>query len=338
MKKSRVTVGMVFRLFAQVEKEAFEVTLTLFFCRIFVEYNTAIRYNGVILERRTNRMKTIFDPLAQKYGSQRYPIYARGGMVNSSSPQASAAGLEILRQGGNAVDAAVAAAAALTVVEPTANGIGSDAFAIVWSAKEQRLFGLNSSGPAPSLASIEQVLADGKDEDGNMPRLGWIPVTVPGAPKAWAELNSRFGRLALADDLAPAVKYAREGYPCAPNLAEAWKNALLYYRSTCTDPAFAGWFRTFAPEGRAYEAGDMIRLPDHAATLEPSGLRAPTPSIGAISRGGLTRRAENTAAIYAMRIWLPIRQNGSIPSASTIGVMMSARSRRTDRALWRSWR
>ena len=294
MKKSRVTVGMVFRLFAQVEKEAFEVTLTLFFCRIFVEYNTAIRYNGVILERRTNRMKTIFDPLAQKYGSQRYPIYARGGMVNSSSPQASAAGLEILRQGGNAVDAAVAAAAALTVVEPTANGIGSDAFAIVWSAKEQRLFGLNSSGPAPRLASIERVLADGKDEDGKMPRLGWIPVTVPGAPKAWAELNSRFGRLALADDLAPAVKYAREGYPCAPNLAEAWKNALLYYRSTCTDPAFAGWFRTFAPEGRAYEAGDMIRLPDHAATLEAIGATG----ADAFYRGDIARRIGEESKKY----------------------------------------
>ena len=161
-------------------------------------------------------MNTPFDPLAQKYPSQRFPIYARGGMVNASSPQASAAGLDVLRQGGNAMDAAVAAAAALTVVEPTANGIGSDAFALIWSAKDQKLYGLNSSGPAPMLASIERVTADGKAVDGKMPVFGWTPVTVSGAPKAWAEINSRFGRLSLAQDLAPAVRYAREGYAFSP--------------------------------------------------------------------------------------------------------------------------
>ena len=117
-------------------------------------------------------MKTAFDPLLQRYPSQRYPIYARGGMVNCSSPQAAAAGLEILRRGGNAMDAAVAAAAALTVVEPTANGIGADAFALVWSEGDQRLFGLNSSGPAPALASIERVLAEGRDDAGKMPIFG----------------------------------------------------------------------------------------------------------------------------------------------------------------------
>ena len=117
-------------------------------------------------------MKTEFDPTAQRYPSQRYPIYARGGMVNCSSPLASAAGLEVLRKGGNAMDAAVAAAAALTVVEPTANGLGSDAFALVWSGKEQRLFGLNSSGPAPMLASAERIEAEGRARNGRMPTHG----------------------------------------------------------------------------------------------------------------------------------------------------------------------
>ncbi|MBR0052253.1 MAG: gamma-glutamyltransferase, partial [Firmicutes bacterium] len=107
-----------------------------------------------------------FDPLNQIYPSTRYPVYARGGMVNCSSPQAAAAGLEALRRGGNAMDAAVAAAAALTVLEPTSNGIGSDAFALVWSEKEQKLFGLNSSGRAPALATIERVQSDGKDAAG----------------------------------------------------------------------------------------------------------------------------------------------------------------------------
>ena len=140
-------------------------------------------------------MQTPFDPLAQKYPSQRYPIYARGGMVNTSSPQASAAGLTVLQKGGNAIDAAVAAAATLTVTEPTSCGLGSDAFAIVWSAKEQRLYGLNSSGPAPMLASAERILAEGRDVGGKMPSHGWTPVTVPGAPKAWAELVRRFGHV-----------------------------------------------------------------------------------------------------------------------------------------------
>ncbi|MEA4956093.1 MAG: gamma-glutamyltransferase family protein [Pseudoflavonifractor sp.] len=216
-------------------------------------------------------MNTVFDPVFQRYPSQRYPIYARSGMVNCSSPQAAAAGLEVLRQGGNAMDAAVAAAAALTVVEPTANGIGADAFALVWSEKDQKLYGLNSSGPAPRLASIETVLADHRDVDGKMPTYGWTPVTVPGAPKAWAELSRRFGRLPLSKSVAPAVRYAREGYPCAPNLAVMWQRAFGKYRQTCTGPEFEEWYRTFAPEGRPYEAGDMIRLPHHADTLEAIG-------------------------------------------------------------------
>lgn len=216
-------------------------------------------------------MKTRFDPLAQRYASQRYPIYAHNGMVNCSSPQAAAAGLEILRAGGNAMDAAVAAAAALTVTEPTANGLGSDAFALIWHEKDRRLYGLNASGPAPMLASAERVLADGRDIGGRMPRLGWTPVTVPGAPAAWAEITGRFGRLALAQNLAPAVRYAREGYPCAPNLAQAWGHALAGYQKHLAGPCFDAWFSTFAPAGRAPEAGALIRLPDHADSLEAIG-------------------------------------------------------------------
>lgn len=216
-------------------------------------------------------MDTPFDPVYQPYPSQRYPLYARGGMVNCSSPQAAAAGLEALQKGGNAMDAAVAAAAALTVVEPSANGIGSDAFALVWSAKDQKLYGLNASGPAPMAASIERILADGSDEQGKMPTYGWTPVTVPGAPKAWAELTGRFGRRTLAENVAPAVRYAREGYPCAPNLAVMWQRAYEKFRETCTGPVFDEWYKTFTPEGRPYEAGDLIRLPNHADTLEAIG-------------------------------------------------------------------
>jgi len=174
-------------------------------------------------------MRYCFDPLNHKYPSRRYPLYARGGMVNCSSPQAAAAGEEILRKGGNAMDAAVAAAAALTVTEPTSNGLGSDAFALIWSEKDSRLFGLNSSGRAPMLSSIERIKNDFTCADGIMPSHGWAPVTVPGAVKAWAVINERFGKLSLMDDLSPAVKYASEGYPCSPNLSKDWKNAYSRY-------------------------------------------------------------------------------------------------------------
>ena len=216
-------------------------------------------------------MKLNFDPLAQRYPSQRYPLFARSGMVNCSSPQASAAGLEILRAGGNAIDAAVAAAATLTVTEPTSNGLGSDAFALIWSAKTGQLFGLNASGPAPMLADAETVLRDGKDEHGRMPALGWTSVTVPGAPGAWAAAVERFGRRSLSEDLSPAIRYASEGYPCPPNLSKAWAASLDRYRELCSAPCFDGWFRTFAPEGRAPEPGELVRLRDHADTLQDIG-------------------------------------------------------------------
>lgn len=108
----------------------------------------------------------------------------------------------------------------MTVVEPTANGLGSDAFAIVWM--KDKLYGLNSSGYAPADISREKVLAKGHEQ---MPIFGWTPVTVPGAPMAWAELSKRFGKLPLIEVLAPAVRYAEEGYPLSPMLAKMWERA-----------------------------------------------------------------------------------------------------------------
>lgn len=205
----------------------------------------------------------------QPYVSNRYPVVAARGMVNTSCPQASAAGLEILRKGGNAIDAAIAAAAALTVVEPTSNGIGSDAFAIVWY--QDKLYGLNGSGRAPRSISIEKVLAAGAP-DGHMPTHGWTPVMVSGAPKTWAALSERFGRLPLSEVLKPAVSYAREGYPVSPVVARGWAGAFASYsREFAGKPEFDGWFETFAPKGRAPYAGEMVTLPDHADTLEKIG-------------------------------------------------------------------
>ncbi len=212
-----------------------------------------------------------FDPLLQKYPSQRFPVYASGGMVCCSAPMASAAGLEALRAGGNAFDAAAAAAAALTVIEPTDNGLGADAFAIAWSAKDRRLYGLNSSGPSPMGISAEAILTAGRDDHGKMPALGWTPVTVPGAVKAWKELTNRFGKRSLQENLAPAVHYARDGYALSANIASNWQNALKIYRKTLQEPCFDAWFDTFTINGEAPKAGDLVRLPDHADTLELIG-------------------------------------------------------------------
>src|SRR6056297_353226 len=131
-----------------------------------------------------------FNTHYQPYPSNRYTQVASKGMVATSQPLAANVGLEILKKGGNAVDAAIATAACLTVVEPTSNGIGADAFALVWV--NEKLHGLNSSGPAPANISIDAVKEKGHTE---MPKFGWTPVTVPGAPAAWAELSRRFGQL-----------------------------------------------------------------------------------------------------------------------------------------------
>jgi len=203
---------------------------------------------------------------ANPYPMARNMYIARKGMVATSQPLAAQAGLKILQKGGNAIDAAIATAACLTVVEPSANGIGGDAFALVWA--EDKLHGLNSSGPAPESISIDAVKALGHTE---MPKMGWLPVTVPGAPAAWAALSRRFGKLSLAECLAPAIDYARYGYPLSPVLGRGWSAAVSSYRARCTGPEFAHWFETFAPGDRAPKIGEIWASPAHAATLEEIG-------------------------------------------------------------------
>lgn len=210
-----------------------------------------------------------FDALQYRYSSRRTVVYARRGMVATGQPLAAQAGLEILQKGGNAVDAAIAAAAALTVTEPTSNGIGGDCFAIVWDGKA--LHGLNASGPAPSALSIQVLNSMGLHE---MPRFGPLPVTVPGAPAGWAALSRRFGRLPLAEVLAPAIRHAMDGFPVSPTTALHWKRACGIYekaRSSALGHVLDPWFAVFAPGGRAPGPGELWRSPDHARTLRLIG-------------------------------------------------------------------
>ncbi|MGG4491182.1 gamma-glutamyltransferase [Metabacillus idriensis] len=203
------------------------------------------------------------DPHYSPYPSKRNVVYAKNGMVATSQPLAAQAGLDILKKGGNAIDAAIATAACLTVVEPTSNGIGGDAFALVWT--KGKLHGLNSSGPAPMSISIEKVKESGHEK---MPQYGWIPVTVPGAPAAWVELSKRFGQLPLLEVLKPAIEYATNGFPISPTLGRVWKKTYEEFKSEFTGKEFSAWFETFAPKGRAPEVGELWSSLDHADTLE----------------------------------------------------------------------
>jgi gamma-glutamyltranspeptidase/glutathione hydrolase len=188
------------------------------------------------------------------YPSQRMPVLARN-VVATSQPLAAQAGLRMLLKGGNAVDAAIAAAITLTVVEPTSNGIGSDAFALIWDG--QRLHGLNGSGRSPRVWTRERFA--GLTE---MPMYGWDAVTVPGAVDTWVKLSERFGRLSFAELFAPALDYADRGFPVSPRIAAQWAEAESLYRD------FSAFGKTFLLDGRAPRAGEIFRCPDQTRTLQ----------------------------------------------------------------------
>jgi gamma-glutamyltranspeptidase/glutathione hydrolase len=196
------------------------------------------------------------------YASRRMPVVAARGVVATSEPLAAQAGLSMLQRGGSAVDAALATAIALTVVEPCSNGIGSDAFALVWDGA--RLHGLNGSGRAPATHTPDLFRSLGLTA---VPARGWLPVTVPGAPAAWRDLHGRFGRLPFETLFEPALYYAEQGYPVAPVTAQVWAGAARSYAQSCTTAEFRGWFETFAPESRAPGPGELWSSPGHARTL-----------------------------------------------------------------------
>lgn len=203
--------------------------------------------------RATNDRQSSLDARLP-YPSQRVPTMGRQ-MVATSQPLAAQAGLAVLAGGGNAVDAAVAAAAVLTVVEPTMNGVGSDAFALVWDGKA--LHGLNGSGRSP--ARLNRARFRGRSA---IPALGWDAVTVPGAVDAWASLWRRFGSRPFAALLAPAIAYAREGFPVGPVTAALWREQAPLHRGQ------REFSRVFLPGGHAPAPGAIFRNPDLAKTLE----------------------------------------------------------------------
>ncbi|MCX5839449.1 MAG: gamma-glutamyltransferase family protein [Deltaproteobacteria bacterium] len=182
------------------------------------------------------------------------PVFARN-VVATSQPLAAQAGLQMLIRGGNAVDAALAAAITLTVVEPTNNGVGSDAFATVWDGKE--LHGLNGSGRSPQAWSPDRFAGLNR-----MPELGWDAVTVPGAVDMWSTLSRSFGRLPFPDLFEPAIRYASQGFVVAPITAAKWSQTPDLYRD------FPDFAVAFLPSGRAPRPGDLFRPQGLAETLK----------------------------------------------------------------------
>ena len=199
------------------------------------------------------------------YPTVRIPLFARN-VVSTSHPLAAQAGLRMLLAGGSAVDAAIAAAAMLTIVEPVSCGLGSDAFAILWDGKA--LHGLNASGTAPQAWNLDYFRSKyGEDAHGNpkRPTRGWDAVTVPGAVSAWAALHERFGKLPFADVLEPAAEIAERGHTVAPIVAHKWAAAIPDLQNQ------PGYAQAFMPHGRAPEVGEKFKLPDAAATLRRIG-------------------------------------------------------------------
>ena len=182
------------------------------FCRTLIACAALVASNADAADRVTG-----------KSFATRSEVFAQHGMVATSQPLATQIGLDVLKRGGSAVDAAIAANAALGLMEPTGNGIGGDLFAIVWDAKSQKLHGYNGSGRSPRALSLKWFADNGHSK---IPSWGPLPVTTPGAVDGWFALHGRFGKLPMKDVLAPAIGYARDGFPVSELIAYYWDRSV----------------------------------------------------------------------------------------------------------------
>lgn len=199
------------------------------------------------------------DRLIDRSFATRSEVHASHGMAATSHPLATQIALDILKAGGSAVDAAIAANAALGLMEPTGNGVGGDLFAIVWDPESGRLHGYNGSGRSPKALTLEWFAQQGLSA---VPSWGPLPVTVPGAVDGWFALHGRFGRLDMKQVLAPAIHYARAGHPVAPIIAHYWKLSVPRLSP------FPGFVEQFTIDGHAPGSGEIWRNPNLAHTLE----------------------------------------------------------------------
>jgi gamma-glutamyltranspeptidase/glutathione hydrolase len=205
------------------------------------------------------------DRITGRKFATRSEVIAKHGMAATSQPLATQVALDVLKSGGNAIDAAIAANATLGLMEPTGNGIGGDLFAIVWIESEQKLYGLNASGRSPKSLTLEKLQKELADKNlTKIPSLGPLPVSVPGCVDGWFELHGKFGSKPMSEVLKPAVSYAREGFPVSELIAYYWQRSSFLGR-------YPGFRETFLPNGRGPRKGEMFKNPMLANTLERLG-------------------------------------------------------------------
>ncbi|MGZ6007551.1 MAG: gamma-glutamyltransferase, partial [Rhizomicrobium sp.] len=206
----------------------------------------------------------------------RSPVLAQHGMAATAVPLASQIAIDILKKGGSAVDAAIAANAALGLMEPVSNGIGGDLFAIVWDPKTKKLYGYNGSGRSAKGRDLDKMVAEikavyaemGKPYEPHIPKYGSLAITVPGTVDGWGALHAKFGKLPLADDLAPAISYARNGFPVTQLIAMYWKaNMKGFARDAAMLEESDNARHTYLIDGHAPAEGEVFRNPDLAHTL-----------------------------------------------------------------------
>src|SRR5262245_3991538 len=209
------------------------------------------------------------DRITGKNFATRSEVLGTHGMVCTSVPAATEVGVEILKRGGSAVDAAIAANATLSLMEPVSSGIGGDLFAIFYSAKENKLYGINGSGRSPFGLSYDEMKSEqAKLHSETIPPRGMLAISVPGCVDAWAELHKRFGKLKFSDDLAPAIRYAEEGFPVTDLIAYYWSFGPRLYKGL--PGAFLETY-TLDGKGRTPGKGDIFKNPDLARTLRLIG-------------------------------------------------------------------
>ena len=202
------------------------------------------------------------DRVTGKSFATRSEIIAQHGIAATAQPLATQVAIDILKKGGSAVDAAIAANAALGLMEPISCGVGGDLFAIVWDAKTRRLYGINGSGRSPKGLSYDEMKAElGKLGTKTIPKFGVLPISVPGTVDAWFELHARFGRLPMKEDLAPAIQYAEEGFPVSEVIAYYWgRNVAILANQP------GAILQTYTIDGKPPEKGQIFRNPDLART------------------------------------------------------------------------
>ena len=248
------------------------------------------------------------DRITGKPFATRSEVYAPHAMAATSHPLATQIALDVMKSGGSAVDAAIAANAALGLMEPTGNGVGGDLFAIVWDPKTKKLHGYNGSGRSPKSLTLAEFQKRGMKE---VPSHGPLPVTVPGTVDAWFALHERFGRKSIAEDLAPAIRYAREGHPVHEVIAYYWG------RSVPNLSKWPGFAEQFTVDGDT-PGKDVARAPARCGRTrtsptrwKPSPTAAATPSTRATSHAPSTRISRPTAAFCRTTTLPRTRVNGS---------------------------